>query len=157
MHHRDRTRLNHVKAQHLLVEAPALRKVNNAKCAMADAPHLQQGLLRRSLGDHSHLRSPQSCRINRPRKPMTQFSHAFSIGLTSVPICSISTVTSSPGRSHLGGLKPAPTPCGVPVVRMSPGQSSMTRDMKGMSQATSQCMWPDRKLGGGGKRVCERG
>src|SRR3546814_1327320 len=98
MHHRDRTRLNHVKAQHLLVEAPALRKVNNAKCAMADAPHLQQGLLRRSLGDHSHLRSPQSCRINRPRKPMTQFSHAFSIGLTSVPICSISTVTSSPGR-----------------------------------------------------------
>src|SRR3546814_17802887 len=87
---------------------------------MAEAPHLQQGLLRRSLGDHSHLRSPQSCRINRPRKPMTLFSHAFSLGLTSVPICSISTVISSPGRRHFGGLKPAPTPFGVPVLRLSP-------------------------------------
>ena len=33
----------------------------------------------------------------------------------------ISTVTRSPGFMNLGGLKPMPTPAGVPVAMMSPG------------------------------------
>src|SRR5205823_12549922 len=41
--------------------------------------------------------------------------------LTSRPMRSISTTTSSPGASQTGGFRKAPTPAGVPVAMTSPG------------------------------------
>jgi len=48
---------------------------------------------------------------------------SYSIGVTSVPIPSISMATVSPGFRYTGGLRPLPTPDGVPVAITSPGQS----------------------------------
>lgn len=44
-------------------------------------------------------------------------------GFRRQPIFEISTSTVSPGRSHSGGLRLAPTPPGVPVTMTSPGRS----------------------------------
>ena len=44
------------------------------------------------------------------------------------PMPSISMRTTSPARSQRGGLKPMPTPAGVPVAMMSPGSSVMPRE-----------------------------
>ena len=44
-------------------------------------------------------------------------SKRFSIA----PMPSISIFTTSPATSHFGGLKPMPTPDGVPVAMTSPG------------------------------------
>src|SRR5205823_1043784 len=38
----------------------------------------------------------------------------------STPMCSTSSSITSPGRSHSGGLRPIPTPSGVPVMITSP-------------------------------------
>ncbi len=45
------------------------------------------------------------------------------IGVRSVPMPSISIVTTSPGLRNSGGLRPAPTPSGVPLEITSPGYS----------------------------------
>ena len=48
-------------------------------------------------------------------------------GLRSVPMLEISTSTVSPGFIQTGGLRPAPTPPGVPVTMTSPGSSCVER------------------------------
>ena len=44
-------------------------------------------------------------------------------GLVNSPMPSIQTVIVSPGFSHRGGLRPKPTPGGVPVETTSPGSN----------------------------------
>ena len=44
-----------------------------------------------------------------------------SMGVTSLPIPSISISTTSPGMRYSGGLRARPTPSGVPVAITSPG------------------------------------
>src|SRR5262249_31721444 len=46
---------------------------------------------------------------------------AAALGVRSVPIPSISIVTTSPAFRNSGGLRPAPTPSGVPLEITSPG------------------------------------
>src|SRR6059036_3002591 len=50
-------------------------------------------------------------------------STAARIGVVNVPIPSISIVTVSPALRNSGGLRPAPTPSGVPLEITSPGYS----------------------------------
>src|SRR3990170_3372062 len=57
-------------------------------------------------------------------------------GLVSFPIASTSTVTSSPGFSHSGGVRKVPQPAGVPVESTSPGSSVMYRLQYSISVAT---------------------
>ena len=49
--------------------------------------------------------------------------HSSATPLTSVPIPSTVTCTSSPGARYCGGSSRAPAPVGVPVTMMSPGTS----------------------------------
>lgn len=56
--------------------------------------------------------------------PSVQFvamSDTAFIGVTSLPIPSISISTTSPGLRNCGGFRPAPTPSGVPLEITSPG------------------------------------
>src|SRR5690606_15651863 len=59
-------------------------------------------------------------------------------GFTSVPIGVISTETESPGWRYRGGLKPIPTPAGVPVAMRSPGRKVMLRDSVSMMVGISK-------------------
>ena len=44
-----------------------------------------------------------------------------------------SATTTSPGTSHSCGVRPAPTPSGVPVAMMSPGSSVIAAEMSEIS------------------------
>jgi len=61
------------------------------------------------------------CAVSPPVPPRVQVSSAT--GFRSRPTPSISTSTVSPGFSHKGGVRLAPTPPGVPVAITSPGSS----------------------------------
>src|SRR5262252_6805099 len=68
---------------------------------------------------HDHRRSP--ARLNCE-------SYAATTGLRRMPIPSISVSTTSPACSHSWGVRPMPTPSGVPVEMMSPGSRVQPRD-----------------------------
>ena len=53
------------------------------------------------------------------------FGSSQAIFVTNVPMDSIETSIRSPAASHTGGLRKAPIPAGVPVVRTSPGSKVM--------------------------------
>ena len=53
-------------------------------------------------------------------------------------LCEISMRATSPGTRYLGGLKPMPTPAGVPVAMMSPGISVTPAEMVAMMVGTSK-------------------
>src|SRR6188508_3468760 len=59
-------------------------------------------------------------------------------GLRSVPMPLISTSTVSPAFIQRGGLRPAPTPPGVPVTMTSPGSSCAHAEQYSMSCGTSK-------------------
>ena len=52
--------------------------------------------------------------------------------LVSLPIFSISQVTMSPDLRNFGGLKPMPTPAGVPVAMIVPASRVMPCDSSAM-------------------------
>ncbi len=70
-----------------------------------------------------------SCRSDASAIASRPSSKRFSIA----PMPSISMRTTSPGCSHFGGLKPMPTPRGVPVAMTSPGSSVMPREQVSIS------------------------
>jgi hypothetical protein len=47
----------------------------------------------------------------------------------------------SPGASHTGGLRNAPTPAGVPVAMTSPGSSVTNRLMYSINRSTEKIIW----------------
>src|SRR5688572_21388804 len=59
-------------------------------------------------------------------------------GFSSTPMPSISRRTRSPRFRYFGGLKPMPTPTGVPVAMTSPGCSVMPCEMHSISAGTSK-------------------
>src|SRR4029078_7584475 len=63
---------------------------------------------------------------------------AARIGVVKVPMPSISIVTTSPGFRNSGGLRPAPTPSGVPLEITSPGYSVNVDVRKRTMCASSQ-------------------
>src|SRR5947207_1209068 len=63
---------------------------------------------------------------------------AARMGVVSVPMPSISIVTTSPGLRNSGGLRPAPTPSGVPLEITSPGYSVRIDDKYRTMCASSQ-------------------
>ena len=50
-----------------------------------------------------------------------------------LPMPSTVATTTSPGQSHSCGVRPAPTPSGVPEAMMSPGSSVMPEEMSAIS------------------------
>ena len=57
--------------------------------------------------------------------------------LRSAPMASIADSITSPGWRYSGGVRPWPTPAGVPVAMMSPGSSVITSESDAMMVATS--------------------
>src|SRR5256885_1719693 len=57
-----------------------------------------------------------------------------------MPMRSISSSTTSPGFSHSGGVRPIPTPSGVPVKMTSPGCRVRPADSSAMIRATGKTM-----------------
>ena len=51
---------------------------------------------------------------------------------------SIVISTTSPGQRNFGGLKPIPTPSGVPVAMISPGSNVMPEERVEISLATEK-------------------
>src|SRR6202165_2830124 len=63
-------------------------------------------------------------------------------GFLSRPIRSTSASITSPRLRYSGGLRPSPTPCGVPVEMQSPGSSVIPADRSAMMRATEKIMSP---------------
>ena len=62
-----------------------------------------------------------------------------------VPMGSIVISTVSPFLRNLGGLKPIPTPCGVPVAITSPGRRVIPSDNSAISlgmEKIRSCVFP---------------
>ena len=64
-----------------------------------------------------------------PKRSMTPpISYSAMTGFRSTPISLISTSITSPGFIQSGGLRRDPTPPGVPVAMLSPGNSVVNRE-----------------------------
>ena len=84
---------------------------------------------RRSIAVDLELDSAERCAAHR-RASRNSFS--------STPIPEISIRATSPGTRYLGGLKPIPTPAGVPVAMTSPGISVTPAEIVSMIVGTSK-------------------
>src|SRR6478736_2139978 len=85
--------------------------------------------------------------FGKPRKRAIQMQirsvHEFHGVITTCrasPNPSIPNSTTSPARRKRGGLRPAPTPAGVPVLSTSPGKSVMNELMYAISSGTENSM-----------------
>src|SRR5262249_22292303 len=58
-----------------------------------------------------------------------------------LPMCCTRPSITSPGHTHSCGLRPAPTPSGVPVAMMSPGSSVMPAERSAINSSTLNSMW----------------
>src|SRR5512145_2569876 len=88
---------------------------------MTDHPEFQRSKGSRSLSEEGGGRDCTGAGGLAPGQlRKLQAGASSATGLESTPTPSTSTSTTSPGTSHLGGLKRAPAPLGVPVRIRSP-------------------------------------
>ena len=109
-----------------LIGAPSARwKKSEGFGATASPRDLQGG---RTCGVSNHqgeCSSPNRFGCGRAEIGEPQPYLSSTTRLRSVPICEISTSSTSPAFIHTGGVRLAPMPSGVPVAMMSPGDSGV--------------------------------
>src|SRR5688572_20616915 len=94
----------------------------------ADAGRVDEGGLGQELGVEPGVLGPD---LGGGAHPGAALVHGLSSTqrLRSVPMPSMVVSTVWPVRSHTLGVRPAPTPEGVPVAMRSPGRSVVNREM----------------------------
>src|SRR5262245_2341184 len=90
----------------------------------------QHGVLQADLKVHLYDRSLDNRRGRPSGRPSR--TYAATTRLRRMPIPSTSVSITSPTCSHSCGVRPIPTPSGVPVEMMSPGSSVQPRDSTSM-------------------------